>query len=289
MSGYGYNTYGAGGGEDGGGFVQWGSQAGSQGGSQSAAKPVNDESLRPVTIKQILDAEPAYSGDTSFRIDGVDVKQVTIVGMVRSISLQTTNTTYKIEDGTGVIEVKQWLDADKQQQQADDDNENSQATAIKEGQYVRVYGRLKHFNNKRHIGSHVIRPITDFNEVNYHLLEATYVHLFTTRGPPNANNNNNNNNNNTYTANANNYNSHNNDSMFVDGGQGIYNSYTPTARRVFDFIKAANAGSEGVNAHVIARELKMTVPDVIAAGEELLGYGTIYATLDDETFGILES
>ncbi|RWA13511.1 hypothetical protein EKO27_g1617, partial [Xylaria grammica] len=176
MSAYGgYSTtpYGAAGGDDGGGFVAGGWGGGSQGGSQSGPKP-SEESLRPVTIKQIIDAEPSYAGDASFKIDGSDVKQVTIVGMVRTISPQTTNITYKIDDGTGVIEVKQWLDADKQ--------ESAEATpAFGEEDYVRVWGRLKSFSNKRHIGAHVIKPVREFNEVNYHLLEATYVHLYFTR------------------------------------------------------------------------------------------------------------
>jgi replication factor A2 len=53
----------------------------------------------------------------------------------------------------------------------------------KEGEYLRVFGRLKAFNNKRHVVAHIIRPITDYNEVSYHLLEATAVHLYFTRGP----------------------------------------------------------------------------------------------------------
>lgn len=35
-----------------------------------------DDSLRPVTIKQVLDAEEAYPGSSEFRIDGASVTQV---------------------------------------------------------------------------------------------------------------------------------------------------------------------------------------------------------------------
>jgi len=61
---------------------------------------------------------------------------------------------------------------------------NDRKAATKEGEYLRVFGRLKAFNNKRHVAAHVIRPITDYNEGQYHLLEATAVHLYFTRGPP---------------------------------------------------------------------------------------------------------
>jgi replication factor A2 len=228
-----------------------------------------------VTIKQIIDAEPAFAGDASFRIDGLEVKQVTIVGMVRAISLQTTNITYKIDDGTGIIEVKQWLDADKQA------SGDSSEQAFKEEEYVRVWGRLKHFNNKRHVGAHVIKPVRDFNEVNYHLLEATYVHLFITReGLPNGG---------SGGAGGGAGAGADGDSMFVDGGNGSYNSYTAKARKMYDYLRQANATTEGVNIHVIARETNMSVQDTMTAAEELLGYGTIYSTVDDETFGILDS
>ncbi|KAI1826506.1 replication protein A, subunit RPA32 [Xylaria intraflava] len=240
------------------------------GGSQSGVKPINDESLRPVTIKQIIDAEPAYAGDASFRIDGLDVKQVTVVGMVRAISPQTTNITYKIDDGTGVIEVKQWLDADKQE------SAEASAAAFKEEDYVRVWGRLKSFSNKRHIGAHVIKPLRDFNEVNYHLLEATYVHLFFTRGAlPSAG------------AAANN--SNNNDSMFVgDEKDSRYKSFSAKARRIYDYISRNGNPTDGIHMQLIARETAMSIQDVMAGAEELLSHGTIYTTMDDETFAILE-
>ncbi|KAI0910089.1 replication protein A, subunit RPA32 [Ustulina deusta] len=260
--GYSTTSYGAAGGDDGGGFM-WGSQ----GGSQSAVKPINDESLRPVTIKQIIDAEPAYAGDASFRIDGLDVKQVTIVGMVRVIMQQMTNITYRIDDGTGVIEVKQWLDADKQE-----------SPVFKEEDYVRVWGRLKSFSNKRHIGAHVIKPVRDFNEVNYHLLEATYVHLFFTRGAPPQDG-----------AAGGGAPGDNHDSMFVDdGGDARYKGHSAKAKKMFDYLQRSGNPTEGIHMQVIAREAGMTIQDVMTGAEELLSHGTIYTTMDDETYAILE-
>ncbi|TGJ81588.1 hypothetical protein E0Z10_g7180 [Xylaria hypoxylon] len=268
MSAYGGYSTTAGGGDDAGGFVAGGWGGGSQGGSQSGPKPINDESLRPVTIKQIIDAEPAYAGDASFRIDGQDVKQVTIVGMVRTISQQTTNITYKIDDGTGAIEVKQWLDADKQ-------DSAEAAPVFKEEDYVRVWGRLKSFSNKRHIGAHVIKPVRDFNEVNYHLLEATYVHLYFTRGPPQAGG---------AAAGGD-----NNDSMFVDDGNDSRNrGYGAKAKKMYDYLLRSGNPGEGIHMQVIAREAGMSIQDVMEGAEELQSHGTIYTTMDDETFAILD-
>jgi replication factor A2 len=89
-------------------------------------KRAGGNTLRPVTIKQILDAQQAHP-DAEFRIDGVEVGQVsfpsyycswwfqqlTFVAMVRSAAMQSTNVTYRMEDGTGMIDVKQWIDAEQ--------------------------------------------------------------------------------------------------------------------------------------------------------------------------------
>jgi replication factor A2 len=43
--------------------------------------------------------------------------------------------------------------------------------------YVRVNGRLNSFSNRTTVVSHAIRPIQDFNEVTYHLLDTIDTHL----------------------------------------------------------------------------------------------------------------
>ncbi|KAI4870089.1 replication protein A, subunit RPA32 [Hypoxylon rubiginosum] len=264
--GYSRTTYGAaGGGDDGGGFF-----GGSQGGSQ-AAKPVNDESLRPVTVKQIIDAEQAFGSDGPFRIDGVDVTQVTFVGMVRQINPQTTNITYRLDDGTGIMEVKLWLDPDKQ--------DSESRAAFTEEQYVRVWGRLKSFGNKRHVGAHVIKPVADFNEVNYHLLEAAYVHLFFTKGGLALGGE---------GGNAAGGGGGNEGGMFVDSNDAFLRNASAAAKKVYQYLNQSEESNEGVNSHNIARDTGLSFQDVTAAAEELLGHGKIYTTLDDETFAILQ-
>ncbi|KAK6828596.1 replication factor A2 [Apiospora arundinis] len=273
--GFSRTSYNAGGGEDAGGFVYGGSQSGSQGG---AGKGYGDDTLRPVTIKQLIEAEQAYP-DAPFRIDGLEVTQVTLVGMVRAISPQTTNVTFRVDDGTGIIEVKQWLDADKQ------DDENSAKHAFPLDSYVRVWGRVKSFNNKRHVGAHVIKPVTDYNEVQYHLLEATYCHLFFTKGAAGAGGDGN-------AAGG------GNDSMFVDGGHGASGGDVPMsdglrmvsakARQVHAWLVNAEGGNEGLHANIIAQAMKMSVGDVLKCGEELTSAGVTYTTVDDETFAILD-
>lgn len=152
---------------------------------------------------------------------------------------------------------------------------------------MRVWGRLKAFNDKRHVGAHIIRPITDFNEVNMHLLEATAVHLFFTRGPPYALKG-------AKTEDG-------GDGMFVGGYAGGANgadggdasrqlprNTSATAKRVFALLQAAPQNNEGLHVHNIAAQLNIPTNEVFKAGDELLGNGLIYTTVDDETWAVLE-
>src|ERR1700712_2265568 len=67
--------------------------------------------------------------------------QITFVGQVISTSQKTTNILYKIDDGTGIVEVMQWISSDI-------DPSTAKPVAA-ESEYIRVWGRLKAFNNKR--------------------------------------------------------------------------------------------------------------------------------------------
>jgi replication factor A2 len=193
--------------------------------------------------------------------------------------MQTTNITFKLDDGTGLIEVKQWLDTDAPA-------ETHSKQGLHENAYVRVWGRLKAFNNKRHVAAHVIRPITDFNEINMHLLEATYVHLYFTRGPPES----------LQQGGA----GGGGNSMFVDAAGGGYGggmnaglgkqlpNMTPAARKVVNLLQSAPQNNEGLHVQNIALQLGLPSNDIFKAGDELLGMGIIYTTVDDETWALLE-
>ncbi|KAK3390380.1 hypothetical protein B0H63DRAFT_112902 [Podospora didyma] len=270
--GYSRTNYGAQGGDDGGGFM--GSQQGSQ--SAGGTKSYADDSLRPITIKQLVDCKEEYPG-AELKIDGAPVTQVTVVGQVRSVNPQTTNTTYRLDDGTALIDVKKWVDTDK-----------PEATPnFEPDTYVRVMGRIQTYGGKKHIGAHFIRAIEDFNEVNYHLLEATYVHLCLTKGMPGGPNS---------AAAGGNAGGGGGDGMFVDGGGGGDNSGLPSklgacsrnAQTVFKFLNNTPGGNEGLHLNMIASGTGLSVRDVMAAGDDLLNNGMVYTTIDDETWAILD-
>jgi replication factor A2 len=201
--------------------------------------------------------------------------QVTFVGQIRNVSTQTTNITYKIDDGTGTVEVKQWIDSDTSTSDPEGQEDMNKAKLV-ENAYCRVWGRLKAFNNKRHVGAHVIRPITDYNEINYHLLEATAVHLFFTSGPPTSKDGQQN----GGKANG------------VARGNGMDSrsmaNITPLARRLYNALKETPQSNEGLHVQMLALQLQAGVNDIHKAAEELIGIGWIFTTVDDNTWAILE-
>lgn len=208
-------------------------------------------------------------------IDGSDINQVTFVGQIRSMGQQATNTTYKLDDGTGIIEVKQWLDSEA--------GPSPNQAKLQENAWCRVFGRMKSFNNKRHIGSHFIRPVSEYDEVSMHMLEATYVHCFFTKGSPES----------LAAGGA------SEGGMFVQQGEqsagsapsggNMMKGLQPNSQKVLTYLNNSPNNNEGTNVHQIAKALGMDIANVFKAGDELLGGGIIYTTIDDETWAVLES
>ena len=131
----------------------------------------------------------------------------------------------------------------------------------------------------------MLRPVKDFNEVSYHLLEATAVHLYFVRGPPE-------------TIGANGAVKSEGGGLFVDqngGGAATTGSsralslrISPTARKVYEFLKNSPQNNEGLHVHNIAQGLQLPASEIFKAGDELLAEGAIYTTIDDETWAMLE-
>jgi len=136
----------------------------------------NRQSLIPVTIKQLKNAPTLSNGEQGFSIDGRDLYQVTVCGLIMSADEQTTSVQYMVDDGTDTVMVKKWVDQDQ------DDGEQERRAQLKEGVVVRVVGQLRSFNHTKNIVAYSIQPITDFNEYTFHFLEVVHTHLRHTKG-----------------------------------------------------------------------------------------------------------
>lgn len=217
--------------------------------------------------------------DNEIKIDGVDLAHVHIIGQIRNIAKQATNTTYVLDDGTGTIDSKVWVDPERQ---TTDDAGNElprpeSEQGLEIGRWVRCFGKLKQFGTKKHIGTMSLRAIKDMNEINYHLLEAAAAHLYFTRGPPGG------------EANGT---GKDEDGLFVQQGNGggpNLSGLSQTARKIVEWLQSAPENNEGYNAAHIAAAIRVPLADVTREGMSLLDQSILYPTTDDSTWALLQT
>lgn len=129
------------------------------------------QSLIPVTIKQINDAtQPVPDGE--FKVNNVELNMISFVGVVRNVENTNASIAVTIEDGTGSIDVRKWVDETISSAEEDFEKYNEM-----KGKYVYVGGSLKQFNNRKTVQNASISLITDSNQIVYHHLSAIEHHL----------------------------------------------------------------------------------------------------------------
>ena len=164
----------------GGGFMQQPMQMDNSSPGDKAKPDRNRQSLVPCTIKQLKNAPANSNGEQGYMLDGRELAQVTIVGLIISADEQSTNLMYTVDDGTDSIMVKMWVDSEA------DESFAERRAQWKEGAYVRVIGQLRNFNSTKNLVAYSIQPLTDFNEYSFHFIEVVHTHLRHTKGPPPA-------------------------------------------------------------------------------------------------------
>lgn len=128
-------------------------------------------SLSPVTIKEINEAtQPVPDGE--FVIHNVSLNMVSFIGVIRKVESSSSAITITVEDGTGSMDVKRWID-----EKIATPAEEAEKFSALENKYVYITGALKEFNSKKSIQHATIREIVDHNEVAYHMLYAISNHL----------------------------------------------------------------------------------------------------------------
>ncbi|KAJ2446226.1 Replication factor A protein 2 [Coemansia sp. RSA 2424] len=275
----------------GGGWMNSGTGGGGGGDEDNKTRGgYKNQTLRPVTIKQLVEV-PAGTTDAPVSIDGAEVKNVTFVGVVRSVLQQPINIIYSVEDGTGKIDVRVWIGGSDSGGDMGDDGQGDASNQMADpnitvGKYVRVYGELRFFNGKRSVTSHKVRLVTDHNEITYHGLEATYVHLTKTRGQAPALRQGG-----AAQASAGQGLGAGNSSLYSSGGamggyggmSGGNQGLTPVQAAVLNVIKDTSTQSEGLAINVIQQKLagQYSNSQVSNTVEWLISEGHLYNTIDD--------
>jgi replication factor A2 len=171
------NNYGGGGGFTSGGGDSYGNQGG--GGSQGSfgaggkgRKNYDDQRMIPVTCKMILSAQMSLDDGQQVTLqDGRPLTHVKLVGAVRSCEQNSTNIMYTIEDGTGLVEIKQWVDETACQAA----QEMQQLTTQDKPQYVKIIATLKAFDQKITPVAESVKILSTGNELTHHFLNVVYA------------------------------------------------------------------------------------------------------------------
>jgi len=144
--------------------------------TSSPSRPTDAETNHPITPLTIKQLFSAHTTGEMFRIGNHQLSNVTFVGLIIQVNKQLTNTSFEINDGTGTIDVRWWIDPDDKSDYMQD-----LKNSWKENVYVRVSGHLRSFEDKRSIVAHKVQPISDFNEITYHFLDTIHVNLLISR------------------------------------------------------------------------------------------------------------
>jgi len=271
MSQYENNYYQNGGAGGGGGYLT-GSPGSSPGGM--GRKNEAQHSLRPVTIGQLRKATQAHT-DAEWMIENNEIGQITVVAQVMSIQIQTTNSVYWLDDGSGRIEARHWMDSSNPE-------DMEKWGGIVENTYVRVTGNLKMFGSKRYINAQHIRPSTDAHELYFHLGEAMTVDLIIARGMPPAPG--------QITQLNGTTTSGTGASAYTTQSRAPTNQFAglpQLQRNIMEFLVGQPSNSEGVHVGAIARAVQGgDAVQISSALDVLMDEGHVYTTIDDSHFQV---
>ena len=136
----------------------------------SSANPsiVPIHSLIPTTIKQILNSPPP-GPDQVFSIDGKLVHQVSIIGTIAQMAYHNSSADFYIDDQACKLKCKLWCSDD-------DDIKERHSDKLKQGDLVKVIGKVGILQNSRTVTIHHIERISNFNDIALHGLEVILAH-----------------------------------------------------------------------------------------------------------------
>lgn len=246
--------------------------------SSSFSKPREAQGLTPLTVKQIGDAQSSASERGNFIIDGVDVNNVKVVGMVLNRVERTTDVGFVIDDGTGRIDIHRWVNEAIDQKEME---------IIRDGMYVSVFGHLKGFQGKKQITAYAVRPVTDFNELTYHFIECAYVHDYNTRPrrvagggalPTEVQA--------TASVNGTSFRGYQATPSNQFAAQHGYEGLKGIEEKVMQYLQQPSslAREKGVHRDELAQRLSAPVEKIMESIRTLEGEGLVYSTIDDFHF-----
>ncbi|WVY90839.1 hypothetical protein V8G54_036353 [Vigna mungo] len=119
--------------------------------SPAPTKSRETQGLVPVTVKQISEASQTGDEKSNFVINGVDLNNITLVGMAFEKVERNTDVNFVLDDGTGRIKCRRWVN---------ETFDTKEMEEVMNGMYVRVFGHLKSFQGVRQLVAFSVRHIS---------------------------------------------------------------------------------------------------------------------------------
>ncbi|KAL8570701.1 hypothetical protein ACOMHN_039136 [Nucella lapillus] len=223
------------------------------------------QNLVPVTVAQIFNAN---NTEDRFYSRSLEISQVCVIGLIRSVKESQTRMDYEIDDLTGpVLEVRHFSEQDES------GSDEQREEPVRENTYARICGHVRSFQGKRNVVAFKVTPVTDMNEVTCHMLEIIRAHAAANMvengggvGNPVS----------TSTTGAPRAGDH--------GGSNIYQGMSSINSQIATIIKT-NTSDVGASIAEVAKHLRGVPEKAIRDAVDFLsGEGHIYSTIDDDHF-----
>ncbi|KAL7826984.1 hypothetical protein AOLI_G00321930 [Acnodon oligacanthus] len=241
----------------------WGGYRYSLSPGESSRPPSEEKSKRsrilcilPSTVSQLLSATEQQG---SFFIQGTEINQVGVVGIIRRTKPAGAYIVYSLDDMTGPpLDVKRWMDLEAA---------NMNDCVIPPGTYIKVVGSLRSFQNHRSMVAFSVRRVEDYNEITSHMMEVVQAHLLNDSGSCTAMKNN------AMTT-----------MSLSRSNESTSYGFTANQSQVFNLIKSCPL-PEGISVQSLMTSLKYLTPyDIRTCLKFLINEGHIFSTVDDDHF-----
>ncbi|ODQ80673.1 hypothetical protein BABINDRAFT_166273 [Babjeviella inositovora NRRL Y-12698] len=220
-------------------------------GESSQSKPALRQSITPVTLKQISRSTQLVP-DGEFTVGNLELSMVSFVGIIRNVIDNTGNVVLTVEDGTGSMDIKLWVDS----------TDSAVPPNYELNKYAHFTGSLRQFGGKKTVQNATVKQIIDHNEVTYHFLSAIEAYL-ASQGATQKNQS---------------------EGLFVSGPDGSEMGKSDVDR-VYSFItQRAGSMPEGVPMQLIATSLGLRDDEVTGYCQRLTEDGKIYQGYDDNGY-----
>ncbi|KAH3680525.1 hypothetical protein WICMUC_000256 [Wickerhamomyces mucosus] len=224
--------------------------------SSQPNKTQTKNSLTSVTIKEVVESKQLIQ-DGEYSVHNLELNLVSFVGVVRNVTDNTSRLDIQVEDGTGSLDLRVWIDESKSNPYSD----------ITTGIYVYCTGAVKEFNGKKNIQHVTIRKIEDPNEVIYHHLSAIDTYITAKNIGLNG---------------ANGANGSQKEGLFVSEPES---GNVSVIDRIFNFINENTPSMpEGVPVTYIAQSLNLLTDDVVLHCGKLTEDAKIYLGYDENGY-----